>query len=47
MKKKNRLKEKIVELVEKQCIESAKDNVCLLQEVYLREKQNLINACQI
>ncbi|MBU5312392.1 PD-(D/E)XK nuclease family protein [Tissierella carlieri] len=38
-------KEKIVELVEKQCIESARDNVCLLQEVYLREKQNLINAC--
>lgn len=39
-------KDKLVELVEEQCILAEKENVYLLHEVYLREKQNLIDACQ-
>lgn len=39
-------KEKIVELVENECIQAEKDNIYLLYEVYLREKQNLIQACE-
>lgn len=38
--------EKIVELVEEQCINAERDNVYLLQEVYLREKESLIESCK-
>lgn len=46
LNEKEQTKDKLVELVEEQCINAEKENVYLLNEVYLREKQNLIDVCQ-
>lgn len=46
LKEEEQTKEKIVELVEEQCAIAEKHNVYLLHEVYLREKQNLIEICE-
>ncbi|WP_353093667.1 PD-(D/E)XK nuclease family protein [Tissierella praeacuta] len=46
LNEKEQTDEILLELVEEECINAKIDNVCLLEEVYLREKQSLIDICK-